>query len=308
MALSRLVHGGTVVRWTDVVIFVTVSWGMAWLVCLPLWLDPKGLQSAHAWWVLPLMMYTPTVAVAIVMWRTRPATFRAAVSRLGMMPLRPVGRTIGFAVGAIFLLIGTVAAGIGVAALCGFAKLDLIQFSGYAELLPEAAQKAAPIGVFVAVQVALLPVAAVFNGVLAFGEELGWRGWLLPALQPLGVWKAIPLVGVVWGIWHSPVILLGYNFDQPNPAGLLLMTTGCIAVGMLLGLLRIWSGSLWPCVFGHGAFNAAGGLIALLSNVSTPPNPALAGPLGVGTWVAASAFVVIVLFAQRRRRAVRTGS
>lgn len=184
-------------RWTDVIIFVTVSWGMAWLVCLPLWLDPKGLQSAHAWWVLPLMMYTPAVAVAIVMWCTRPTTFRAAVSRLGIMPIRPVSRTIGFAVGAIFLLIGTVAAGIGVAALCGFAKLDLIQFSGYAELLPEVAQEAASIGVFVAVQIGLLPVAAVFNGVSAFGEELGWRGWLLPALQPLGVWKAILLVGVV---------------------------------------------------------------------------------------------------------------
>lgn len=101
---------------------------------------------------------------------------------------------------------------------------------------------------------------------------------------------------------------MGYNFDQPNPAGVLFMTTGCIALGMLLGWLRIWSGSLWPCVFGHGAFDAAGGLIVLLSNVFTPPNPALAGPLGVGTWVAASAFVVIVLFAQRRRRGARAGS
>lgn len=296
------VDRATITRRADVIMFVATSWGLAWLVCLPVWLDPEGLQSAHAWWVLPVMMYTPAVAAVLVMWRTRRTSFRCALRRLGVAPARAVGRSVGFSVAAIFLLIGTVAAGIGIATLLGFTRLDLHDFSGYAALLPDAARAAVPISVLVAVQVALLPIAAVFNGVLAFGEELGWRGWLLPGLQPLGDWPAVLLTGVVWGVWHSPLILLGYNFNEPNVGGVVLMVTGCVAVGVLLGWLRIWSGSLWPCVFGHGAFNAAGGLIVLLSSADAPPDFALAGPLGVGTWVTAALFGVIAVIAQRQRR------
>src|SRR5512140_2090449 len=55
-------------------------------------------------------------------------------------------------------------------------------------------------------QLALLPVAPVLNAVPCFGEEYGWRGYLLPKLLPLGQWRALLVSGAIWGVWHAPVI------------------------------------------------------------------------------------------------------
>jgi uncharacterized protein len=304
MVTSRMRAGSRAadVRWSDVTVFVLASTVLAWLVCLPLWLDPAGLRSVHALWVPLVMMFTPALATVVVTWRPGRIPFRTTLPDLGITPVRPLGRIISYSVGAIFLMIGVIAAGIGIAVSFGLVRLDLDHFSGYRALLPDGAPAAAPIGVLVLVQVSLLPIAAVFNGVLAFGEEVGWRGWLLPALQPLGSWPALLITGVIWGIWHTPLLLLGYNFERPDVTGVLLMIVGCVSVGVLLGGLRLRSGSLWPSVFGHGAFNAAGGLVVLLSSADAPPDLALAGPLGFGTWVAVSGCAVVALIVRRGRR------
>ncbi len=288
------------VDWTSVLIFTILACGLGWLVCLPLWIDPAGLQSAHVWWVLPLLMFTPCAAAVIVAVLHQRLPVRHAFRQLGIVPIRPIGRTLGFTLAAIVLLPVVVAAGITLAELLNLVRLDLDTFSGFAALLPEEARGLLPIGVLVFVQVVSIPVAAIPNGVLAFGEEVGWRGFLLPALRPLGNWPAVLTTGVVWGLWHSPIILLGYNFDRPDLFGVILMVVGATAVGMVLGWLRIWSGSIWPAVLGHGAFNAAGGLVLLFSSAEYPPDLALAGPLGVGTWIVAAVFATIVIGCSRR--------
>nr|WP_254700951.1 CPBP family intramembrane glutamic endopeptidase [Curtobacterium pusillum] len=244
-------------------------------------------------------MFTPCGAAVIVVLQQR-VPVRQALRQLGVVPVRPVGKALRFTLVAIVLLPFVVVAGIAVAAILHLVRLDLDTFSGFAALLPEEARDIAPIGVLVLVQVVSIPIAAIPNGVLAFGEEVGWRGFLLPALRPLGNWPAVLITGIVWGVWHSPIILLGYNFDRPDLFGVFLMIVGATAVGTFLGWLRIWSGSLWPAVLGHGALNAAGGLVLLFSSAEYPPDPALAGPLGVGTWIAAAVFATIVIACSRR--------
>jgi membrane protease YdiL (CAAX protease family) len=59
------------------------------------------------------------------------------------------------------------------------------------------------------------------NGLFAFGEELGWRGYLLPKLMPLGKWKAYVLVGIIWGLWHGPLVLAGFNYPAFPVLGVL---------------------------------------------------------------------------------------
>lgn len=135
-------------------------------------------------------------------------------------------------------------------------------------------------------QLAAIPVAAVINGVFAFGEEAGWRGFLLPMLLPLGTCRAIIVSGVVWGVWHAPIVLLGYNFDEPNVLGLILMIVATLLIGTLFSWLRLWSRSLWPVVFAHGALNATGGLVGLLGAAGDTTDLVLAGPVGIGTWIA----------------------
>ncbi|MBY0177392.1 CPBP family intramembrane glutamic endopeptidase [Curtobacterium herbarum] len=288
------------VRWKPILIFTVLAWGFGWLVSLPLWIDPMGLASVHALWVLPAMMFTPCAAAAIVVLLQQRVPVRQAVRQLGIVPLRPVGKLLRFSLGGIVLLPLVVIAGIAVAALLHLVRLDLETFSGFAAMLPEEARDLLPIGVLVLVQVISIPIAAPLNGVLAFGEEVGWRGLLLPALRPLGDWPAVLITGVVWGVWHAPIVLLGYNFDRPDLWGVFLMIVGATAVGTFLGWLRIWSGSVWPAVLGHGAFNAAGGLVLLFSSAKYPPDLALAGPLGVGTWIAAAVFATIVIVCSRR--------
>jgi len=59
-----------------------------------------------------------------------------------------------------------------------------------------------------AIFLASLVMGPVVNGLFGFGEEFGWRGYLLPKLMPVGKWKAYTLVGIIWGLWHAPLILL----------------------------------------------------------------------------------------------------
>ena len=47
-----------------------------------------------------------------------------------------------------------------------------------------------------------------YQMIFTFGEEFGWRGYLLPRLAPLGGISAAIITGVIWGLWHTPVIVL----------------------------------------------------------------------------------------------------
>lgn len=300
------------VAWPAVIAFVALACGFAWLVALPLWLG-EGLASPLTALLLPLMMFTPTVATVVVMFAFRvPGRDRARF--LGLWPLRPAGRLVLFLVLGLVLPIAIVVVTALVSGALGLVRLDLVGFSGFAEQVAAtvpAGTPLPPIAALVALQFIAIPVGALINSVFAFGEELGWRGWLQTALLPLGTWPALLITGVIWGLWHAPVILLGYNFARPDIVGLLLMVGGCVAWGVLFGWLRLRSGSLWPAVLAHGSLNAVGALVVILVAAGEAPDLALVGPLGVVAWVVLAVAVgVIVLIRQFRERApvARAGS
>lgn len=292
------------VPWPAVTLFVILSCALAWLVALPLWLG-DGLASPLVILVLPAMMFTPAIATGIVMLVTKvPGAQR--MRWLGMWPLRPAKRVVWFMVLATTVPLVIVLATVFVAGAFGLVKLDFA-FSGLEEQLvattpEELLPMMPPLGLLVIVQLVSVPFAALFNSLLAFGEEIGWRGWLLPVLRPLGMWPALLITGIVWGLWHSPVILLGYNFGRPDLIGVLFMVGGCIAWGVLLGWSRLRSGSVWPAVIGHGGLNAAGGAILLFATAGEEVNFALAGPLGVVAWAMIAVVVAALTLAGQFRR------
>ncbi len=278
-----------------VLAFCALACGLAWLVALPLWFG-GGLANPLTPFVLPVMMFTPAVAALAVCLLMGVPARGERLRFLGLWPLRPARRVVWLMVIAWLTPPVLVALGILVAAMLGFVQLDLT-FAAFATQLREALPAGTPlppIGLLVLAQVAAIPVGALVNSVLAFGEELGWRGWLVPALRPLGTWPSLLISGAVWGLWHSPVILLGYNFGRTDLLGVLLMVAGCVAWGVLFGWLRLRSGSVWPSVLAHGALNAAAGLVLIVA--ATQPDMALAGPLGVATWIVL-AIVVVALAA-----------
>lgn len=102
-------------------------------------------------------------------------------------------------------------------------------------------------------------VAPWVNSLAAFGEELGWRGHLLPHLLPLGQKKALLISGLIWGLWHVPfVLLLGFGFYDNVWLGVLFFTTVITLLGVFVGYWRIRSGSTWLAAWAHGVFNSQG--------------------------------------------------
>lgn len=282
------------VPWPSVIAFTLIACGLAWLVILPLWLG-EGLAEPISGFLLPVMMCTPAIAALVVVFAMRTPARGERLRVLGLWPLRPAKRVVWLMVIGWLAPPVLVALSVLLAAALGFVRLDP-SFSGFAHELEKALPPGTPlppIGIVVAAQVAAIPLGALFNSILAFGEELGWRGWLVPALRPMGTWPALLLSGAVWGVWHSPVILLGYNFGRTDVTGVLFMIGGCIAWGVLLGWLRLRSASIWPAVLAHGALNAAAGLIVLVA--AAQPDLALAGPLGVAAWIVVAVVVLVLV-------------
>ena len=126
-------------------------------------------------------------------------------------------------------------------------------------------------------------IAPILNSLATFGEEFGWRAYLLPKLMPLGGRKAMLLIGLIWGVWHWPVIFMGYEYGFKYPghpwAGPLLFIWVTFGLGIFLGWLTLRSQSIWPAVIGHAAINGIAGAALL---VTTGQPDMLLGPLPVG--------------------------
>lgn len=295
----------TRIRPAATISFIVLAIGLAWLVTLPLW-GSGGVASPLFGVLVPVMMFTPTIAAIIVMLALRPVPKGQRLRFLGMWPLRPAKRVVWMTIIGLFAPFVLVVASVFVAALCGWVQLDLVNFSGFAQTLAATVPEGTPMPpaiVVIVSQLVMIPLAAAtVNAVVAFGEELGWRGFLVPALRPLGTWPALLISGAIWGLWHAPIILLGYNFARYDITGVLLMTAGCIAWGVLLGWLRLRSASVWPAVFAHGMMNACAALVGLVYAAGTTFDMALAGPLGVAGWIVCAVVVVVLALTGQFRR------
>jgi len=138
-------------------------------------------------------------------------------------------------------------------------------------------------------------IAPVINSLFTFGEEFGWRAYLQPKLMPLGGRKAMMIMGLIWGVWHWPVIAMGHNYGLDYIGfpwlGMLAMVWFTILLGTCLGWVTLRAGSVWPAVIGHAAINGIAGIAILF--VKGQPNP-LQGPMPVGI-VGSMGFTLVVL-------------
>ena len=115
--------------------------------------------------------------------------------------------------------------------------------------------------ILAAVQTVLL--GPVLGLVITFGEEYGWRGYLQTELFKLGRVKGVLLLGVIWGVWHAPVILMGYNYPQHPLLGVLLMTLYCTGFAVVLGFAVLKSGSVLLASYLHALANQVGAFIVV---------------------------------------------
>ncbi|HYO67903.1 MAG TPA: CPBP family intramembrane glutamic endopeptidase [Archangium sp.] len=285
--------------------FVAIAYGFSWLCVLGFVLgfgtEPgksPGMFKAFA----ALSMFGPTVATLLV--------------ARGVSPLPSLKRDTGLGLGQhrlrFFLLawLGTPVVVLGallLSALIYPQALDLTGLSSVraqlAQLPPEALEKLGKLAdprVFLALQVVQGTLLGPrLNAPVIFGEEWGWRGYLLPRLLPLGQWRALVLGGVIWGLWHAPLILLGYNYPQHPVLGILLFTVVCVLLGILLGWMRLATGSIWSAVIAHGSLNALGPVVMVLGHAGAPPDTALVGMTGWPGWLVLAALVGLLVLTRQ---------
>jgi membrane protease YdiL (CAAX protease family) len=144
--------------------------------------------------------------------------------------------------------------------------------------------------------------ALALGPVLGLGEEYGWRGYLLPRLLPLGEVRAALLVGAVWGPWHLPVLLAGYDLPgQPPWLAVAVFCASCLAISLAFTrFYRVTGGSALLLGVMHMALNQYG--MTLLAPAALPSaSPVLFQLTGLAP-AAGLALLMAIIYAARGRR------
>lgn len=142
----------------------------------------------------------------------------------------------------------------------------------------------------------------VMNCIPCFGEEWGWRGYLLPKLtEVMPVFCAIIVDGIIWGLWHLPLIIAGKNYGLEYKgypyAGIGMMVVFCIFIGMFFSYLSIKCNSCIPAVIAHGAMNAVAtiGVVFTVDGGKTLFGPSITGILSMIPTIITAVIVMVLL-------------
>lgn len=160
-----------------------------------------------------------------------------------------------------------------------------------------------PIGMLMAVQcVQGLLLAPAANFVTCFGEEWGWRGYLLPKMnEQLPTVPMLLINGIIWGLWHAPLTAIGHNYGLGYPgfpyAGIAMMCLFCTVLGVFLSYITLKTGSCIPAVLSHGAINgfAAIGIYFTKDGGNPFVGPAPTGIIGLIPFLIVAIIMVINL-------------
>jgi len=237
-----------------VVVFCVIVFAASWVLQLGAIQTAGDLESSAAEpWLIGAML-TPALTILVIAGRHKPTRARLKWKftrrMFGLLPVAVLVPTIiAFAVVAFVIRFGW-----GTSGWFTFSPSG-VDISGGPWLLGRGLE-GWPL--FVA-NVFVTGVAySLFNGIVAAGEELGWRGYLQGALSSrYGNVRAILLLGVLWSMWHLPGQLAGYNFpEHPVMGALILSPIELVGVSFFLGWLTIKSASFWPAAVAHGAGNS----------------------------------------------------
>ena len=149
------------------------------------------------------------------------------------------------------------------------------------------------------------------NAVNCFGEEWGWRGYLLPKmLKQFSVVPTLLISGVIWGLWHAPLTVLGHNYGVGYPGfpitGILMMCVFCTVLGIIFSYITIKTGSCIPAVMGHGLINGFASIGIIFTSMEDPFNvflgPAPTGIIGLAGFVAVAVYLLIKLHREEKNK------
>lgn len=267
--------------------FLALAFGISWTSALVLYLAGVELGTLRGMVLLVgLFMWAPAVAAIVVQVRAGESIRGGCGLRLGRPAWIAIGWLAPLAVVAATIGVGTLLPGASFTPDYGAFLLEM----GLTEAQVEEA--IAGIEAFPGPPAALfvlqgLLAGATINALAALGEELGWRGLLLAELSPLGFWRLSGLTGVVWGVWHAPVVLQGHNFPESPVAGVLVMTVATLALSPVYTYLTLRARSVLAATVFHGTFNSLGALVLVYL---TGAGDLLVSPVGAAVLATANCY------------------
>jgi uncharacterized protein len=145
-----------------------------------------------------------------------------------------------------------------------------------------------------------MTLGVVLTSVATFGEEFGWTGYLLIKLLPLGRWRAALLYGVIWGLWHAPIIAAGFNYPGYPVLGVAMMCALTTAFALTQTALRLRADSVLLTSFFHASVNTQGlGVLPLLFVGVSPVLGGVTGAVGIAAFGAVGAALLATTSARR---------
>ena len=128
-----------------------------------------------------------------------------------------------------------------------------------------------------------LMITALVATPVLWGEEFGWRGYLQQRLFPDRPSLAALCTGVIWGFWHFPLIVLGYDFPGHPALSMAAFTISTVLLSIIFGWLFVRTASIWIPSLAHAATNVVGAGLSTLWFYGQA-DPVLVSILGVLAW------------------------
>jgi membrane protease YdiL (CAAX protease family) len=223
-----------------------------------IFVNPKLLGTTFG---LLALMWSPALASVIARLVLREG-FSDVSFRLGGVRTLP-----WYALGVIVpIVVGTLAYG-------GAWLTGLVGFEG-------------SVGAFLVMLLSTATWIAVYGCIFTAGEEIGWRGYMLTRLIDAGVPRPVLVSGLIWGLWHIPLVIAGIYAAGPYPAlSAVLFMVSVTSMAYILARMRLETGSIWPVIFAHSAWN---------SIIENAFDPAAKGKMA-GLWTGESGILTIVV-------------
>ena len=246
-----------------ILIYILITFGLTWAYCL-LVVYPlangeslSGVPALATQLLVAAAMFFPAIGVLLTRLITKEG-FRNAWLKPNLKGNLKYYLLIWFGPGILTLL------GAGLYFLVFPKNLDLT-FSYFVATLESTGapmvELPIPISLLMLVQcVQALLLAPALNFVTCFGEEWGWRGYLLPKMsERFSTVPTLLITGIIWGLWHAPLTVIGHNYGIGYPGfpftGIAMMCLFCTVMGVILSYVTLKTKSCIPAILGHGAIN-----------------------------------------------------
>ncbi len=272
-------------------------WWVGWIIASRVFqISPSSLLFQFA--LFPGAFMPAISAIIVRKWITR-----EGFSDAGLQPNFKKSWKYYFFAGYLLPAV-VVATIIGLAVLFGISRPDFSLHRAFRILVPQARLSSLRVtpALWAILILQMIAIGIPAATIITWGEEFGWRSYLQIRLLAKRPALAAVVTGLIWGMWHYPLILLGYEHYENIGVGLLVFPISTILLSIIFGWLRLKTCSIWSSSIAHGATNSFGVSLTLLLFLGGP-NFTLVSYLGVLSWIPLGALCAWILLTGKLRSA-----